>query len=263
MEYLSPYFERNSNFPYYNSVHDSIYGNIYISGLLCIMYLPSIFILKNYMHNKPALRGGNYDKLFFLWNMFLSVSSGIGAVLMFPFEYNNFVNDENYGICNTTLNAINIMSNPTFVYICVLFCFSKFFEFIDTVFVVIRKSQLEFIHWYHHIVTCLYCWHGSYTTTSTSGHFAIMNLSVHAVMYFYYALYAIGNKMLHPYRKIITVIQISQMVGGCYIVYNWFMNCKINSSKAEYANMVFAAIMYFSYFILFIKVFFREKTKSS
>lgn len=258
MEYLSPYFERNSNFPYYNSVHDSIYGNIYIPGLLCIMYLPSIFILKNYMHNKPALRGGYYDKLFFLWNMFLSVSSGIGSILMFPIIYGEIIVDNNYGICNGCCH-----DNSISTYIGVLFSFSKFFEFIDTVFVVIRKSQLEFIHWYHHIVTCLYCWHSSYTATSTSGHFAIMNLSVHAVMYFYYALYAIGNKMLHPYRKIITVIQISQMVGGCYIVYNWFMNCKINSSKAEYANMVFAAIMYFSYFILFIKVFFREKTKSS
>ena len=90
-----------------------------------------------------------------------------------------------------------------------------------------------------------------------------MNLSVHTIMYFYYALYAIGNKILHPYRKLITIIQISQMIGGCYIVYNWFMNCQINSSKSEYANMVYAALMYFSYFVLFIKVFFREKIKSS
>jgi hypothetical protein len=219
------------------------------------MYLPTIFTLKKYMQNKPAIRGGNYDRLFFLWNMFLSVSSGLGAVLLFPVMYKEFMIEENYGICSE-----NIKNNVVATYVIILFAFSKFFEFIDTIFVVTRKSQLEFIHWYHHIVTCLYCWHGSYINKS-GGYFALMNLSVHAIMYFYYALYAIGNKMLHPYRKLITIIQISQMVGGCYIVYNWFMNCQINSSNSEYVNMVFAALMYFSYFILFIKVFFREKIK--
>jgi hypothetical protein len=207
------------------------------------------------MQNKTALRGGNYDKLFFLWNMFLSISSCVGAVLLFPSMYDEFISDENYGICTEKHK-----NNTTAVYIVILFGFSKFFEFIDTLFVVTRKSQLEFIHWYHHIITCLYCWHASHIGIS-GGHFALMNLFVHTIMYFYYGLYAIGNKMLYPYRKIITIIQISQMIGGCYIIYNWFMNCQMNSSKSEYANMVFAAMMYFSYLVLFIRIFFREKVK--
>lgn len=260
MDYLSPYFERSDEFIYYNSVYDSIYGNTYLLGFICAMYLPTIFTLKNYMQNKPAMRGGYYDKLFFLWNMFLSVSSGVGAVMLFPIMYREFITNNSYGLCYITLNSTN---NPTLVYICVLFCFSKFLEFIDTIFVVIRKSQLEFIHWYHHIITCIYCWHSCYIMISSTRYFVLMNLSVHAIMYFYYAIYAIGSKMLHPYRKIITVIQISQMVGGCYIIYTWFIKCQINSSKSEYVNMVFAALMYFSYFVLFIKVFFREKIKSN
>lgn len=258
MDYLSPYFERNIGIPYYYSVYDSIYSNTYLLGLVCAMYLPTIFTLKNYMQNKPALRGGYYDKMFFLWNMFLSLSSGVGAALLFPIIYKYVTTNDNYGMCiNTQTN------NPILIYVSILFNFSKFLEFIDTIFVVTRKSQLEFIHWYHHIVTCLYCWHSGYIAIPSGKFFALMNLSVHTIMYFYYALYAVGNKMLYPYRKCITVIQISQMVGGCYIIYTWFMNCQNNSSKSEYANMIFAAIMYFSYFLLFIKVFFREKLKSS
>lgn len=260
MEYISPYFERNNNnnFSFYNNIYDSIYEHTYTLGFLCVMYLPTIFTIKNYMQNKPAMRGGNYDTLFFLWNMFLSVSSGLGTVLLFPIVYNEFITDENYGICSE-----NLSNNMTAVYVCLLFNFSKFFEFMDTIFVVTRKSQLEFIHWYHHIVTCLYCWHSGYVFTRIGKYFVLMNLFVHTIMYFYYGLYAIGNKMLHPYRKLITIIQISQMIGGCYFVYNWFMNCQTISSKSEYANMVFAALMYFSYFVLFIKVFFREKIKSN
>jgi len=255
MQYLSPYLERNNNIPNYYNIHDSIYSNTYILGFLCFMYLPTIFTTKYYMLNKPALRGGIYDILFFIWNMFLSVSSCVGAVLLFPSMYEEFTTDENFGICTEKHK-----NNTTAVYIIILFGFSKFFEFIDTIFVVTRKSQLEFIHWYHHIITCLYCWHASHIGIS-GGYFALMNLFVHTIMYFYYGLYAIGNKMLYPYRKIITIIQISQMIGGCYIIYNWFMNCQMNSSKSEYANMVFAAIMYFSYLILFIRIFFREKVK--
>lgn len=252
-----PYFQRNY-YPIHNSIHDTIYNNTYILGFLCTMYLPTVFTLKNYMQNKQALRGGYHDKLFFLWNMFLSVSSGVGVVFLFPTVYDEFKTDENYGICTGTFRNHTVAS-----YVVILFTFSKFFEFIDTLFVVTRKSQLEFIHWYHHIATCLYCWHSSHISSSSGHLFALMNLSVHAIMYFYYGLYAIGNKILHPYRKMITVIQISQMIGGCSIIYSWFIHCKSKSSQSEYMNMVFAMVMYFSYFVLFIKVFFREKVKSN
>ena len=127
--------------------------------------------IKNYMQNKPAMRGGNYDTLFFLWNMFLSVSSGLGAVLLFPILYEEVTTNDNYGMCNNPH-----INNPIFIYVCILFNFSKFLEFIDTVFVVTRKSHLEFIHWYHHITTCLYCWHSSYIVTSSGKFFVLIKL---------------------------------------------------------------------------------------
>ena len=42
-----------------------------------------------------------------------------------------------------------------------LFIFSKLPELIDTVFIVLRKRQLIFLHWYHHVTVLLFCWHRS------------------------------------------------------------------------------------------------------
>ena len=41
----------------------------------------------------------------------------------------------------------------------VLFIFSKIPELGDTVFIVLRKKPLIFLHWYHHVTVLLFCWH--------------------------------------------------------------------------------------------------------
>ena len=49
-----------------------------------------------------------------------------------------------------------------------LFVMSKFPELIDTAFIVLKKGDLIFLHWYHHITVLLFCWH-SYVTRSSAG----------------------------------------------------------------------------------------------
>ena len=64
-------------------------------------------------------------------------------------------------------------------------------ELFDTVFIILKKKPLIFLHWYHHVTVLLYCWN-SYVTESGAGiYFAAMNYAVHAVMYTYYFLQAV------------------------------------------------------------------------
>merc|ERR1719502_696310 len=104
------------------------------------------------------------------------------------------------------------------------FNLSKMPEFVDTIFLRLRKRPVIFLHWYHHIVTMLYCWYGNQegVVFNCSGmFFGAMNLSVHSVMYVYYALAAAGfaRKMAqYNLNILLTTGQIIQMVGGILIL---------------------------------------------
>jgi len=131
-------------------------------------------------------------------------------------------------------------------------------ELFDTFFIVIHKKPLIFLHWYHHITVLLYCWH-SYVTTSPPGiFFVVMNYSVHASMYFYYALMAmrIRPKWFNP--MLITAFQISQMIVGIavtLVAFYFFMNDPDGNCKIERENNTAAFVMYGSYLFLFGQFF--------
>ena len=95
--------------------------------------------------------------------------------------------------------------------------FSKLFELIDTVFIVLRKKPLMFLHWYHHTTVLLFCWN-AYSTSSGSGiYFVAMNYTIHAIMYGYYCLTALNLKPKWFPPAIITLTQTAQMFVGTFV----------------------------------------------
>ena len=238
----------------YNEIHNNLYYHSYILGLIAILYIPVIFNIKKYMSTREPYKGDISNNLLFLWNMTLSILSGIGFVIGIIYIYVKVI------IENYSLYQISFYNNYIVSYVVVLFNISKFFEFVDTLFIVFRKSQLEFIHWFHHIVTCIYCWHSSYIVMNTGILFATMNMFVHFIMYFYYALIAKQNYILYPYRKLITLIQITQMIVGSLICIFWFAYTP-NVPNSLLYNNCYALLMYLSYFILFVQILFRKKIK--
>jgi hypothetical protein len=84
---------------------------------------------------------------------------------------------------------------------------------------------------------------------SPSGiYFVAMNYTVHSVMYFYYFLTCFGLLPANFPTFLITLGQILQMLIGTLIcISSWFYNdCFTNN-----ANLVFGALLYASYFVLF------------
>lgn len=66
-----------------------------------------------------------------------------------------------------------------------LFMASKIFELIDTIFLVLRKKPLLFLHWYHHILTMIFAYY-SYPISPAFNRWGIhLNSFVHSFMYRY------------------------------------------------------------------------------
>lgn len=140
-----------------------------------------------------------------------------------------------------------------------LFALSKVPELGDTVFIVLRKQNLIFLHWYHHITVLLFTWYSYAEHTSLGRWFVCMNFLVHSFMYSYFALRSLGFRIPKNIAMFITFSQIIQMVLGCFVTYYGYslsqmgVPCKIPEATAK-----FALVMYGSYFVLFARFFFNS-----
>lgn len=138
------------------------------------------------------------------------------------------------------------------------FILSKIPEMIDTVFLVLQKKKIIFLHWYHHVTVMLFCWHAYCHPIASGLIFAGMNYGVHSIMYFYYLICSFGyRRYVRPIAPAITFLQIAQMIVGLmveiYSLYHIYFSGKGCESNAASARLGF--LMYLSYFVLFSKLF--------
>jgi elongation of very long chain fatty acids protein 7 len=96
--------------------------------------------------------------------------------------------------------------------------FSKFTEFIDTLFFVLRKKydQVSTLHVIHHGVMPMSVWFGvKFTPGGHSTFFGFLNTFVHIIMYFYYMLSALGPEVQKYlwWKKYLTTLQMVQFVA--------------------------------------------------
>ncbi|CAM9233741.1 unnamed protein product [Scytosiphon promiscuus] len=184
------------------------------------------------------------------WNFLLSAFSFIGMMRTVPHLFQIlYVYGFKYTICAKPTKwygsgAIGLWTQA--------FIFSKIPELGDTIFVVLRKKPLIFLHWYHHVTVLLYCWHSYYEQTTYGLYFISMNYTVHALMYLYYGLAGMRIRLCKPYY--ITTMQISQMVVGIAVCVAGGYYIAIGETKfISVPNFQAGVVMYFSYMMLFLQ----------
>jgi elongation of very long chain fatty acids protein 7 len=144
------------------------------------------------------------------------------------------------------------------------FTLSKFTDFIDTLFFVLRKknSQISVLHVFHHATTPISAWAGTFFAPVGHGSMiALLNSFVHIVMYGYYAITAMGlTTIAKMMKKSITTIQLTQFVIVMTHSFQLlFTECDYNKWVAYFYGVY--ALMFFVLFMSFYIQSYSKKTK--
>ncbi|WVN88069.1 uncharacterized protein L203_103268 [Cryptococcus depauperatus CBS 7841] len=149
---------------------------------------------------------------FQIHNVILTLGSGILLALMLEeivpmyFKHGFF-----WSICNTSAFTPRLIT-----YYMVNYYF-KYLELIDTVFLVLKKKPLAFLHVFHHAATAILCFTQLEGQTSVQWVVITLNLTVHVIMYYYYYATAGGAKIW--WKKYLTTLQITQFIIDLFIVF--------------------------------------------
>jgi elongation of very long chain fatty acids protein 6 len=214
-----------------------------------LLYPPVIYWLYHIMKTRNAF---DLRLPLILWNVFLAMFSFLGAVALIPLIPDSI---QNFGWWNSVCTrwCYGFAEGEFLVF---LFDISKVFEFVDTIFIVLRKRELIFLHYYHHVSTMLFCWYCNQTSQEFGCHgfyFATMNFFVHFVMYSYYAAAAMRFTIPKIISTFVTIMQIAQMIFGVAIVYT-LGTCTPTDKKTLY----FGSLLYLSFFLLFAHFFYTK-----
>lgn len=218
-----------------------------------VIYVLMVFLGPKAMENREPFKLKHFITA---WNLFLSVFSlcgtlGVGTLLMFLLE--------DRGMYETTCRFDkDFIYDGELSFWLMAFLLSKIPEMIDTLFLVLTKKPIIFLHWYHHLTVAIFCWYAGLSLIPSGLWFAGMNYAVHTVMYLYYFLCALGlRKVIRPIAPLITGAQLLQMVVGTAVViytfyYSYFTE---EGCEVDRRTIRMGLGMYGSYFVLFAALF--------
>uniref|UniRef100_A0A023FB42 Elongation of very long chain fatty acids protein n=1 Tax=Triatoma infestans TaxID=30076 RepID=A0A023FB42_TRIIF len=224
-----------------------------ISFYFCALYMVLIFGGQYYMQSRPRF---NLKGVLCIWNSLLAAFSIMGACRTAPELFHVL---KNYGLYHSICIPSYIELDRVAGVWTWFFVLSKLPELGDTIFIVLRKQPLIFLHWYHHITVLLYSWFSYTEYTASARWFIVMNYCVHSIMYTYYALKCMGYNPSRKFAMLITTCQLCQMIIGCAInvwaaqYLQEHQPCHVSTT-----NIKLSIAMYFSYFVLFARFFYKS-----
>ena len=200
-----------------------------------------------------------------MWNAGLSAFSFIALFRIFGWQYNRYIQG---GITFLNCDITYLTGSGGNGLWAFMFMFSKLPELGDTIFIVLRKGHISFLHWYHHISVMCFTWWSYAYPIGPGIMFGTVNYFVHAIMYSYYAYRASGRSLPRWIARCITTLQLSQMFLGIYWNYLGVRELmEGNLCAMDYLNVKVAIAMYVSYAVLFSNFYYwtyiRNKPKGA
>jgi elongation of very long chain fatty acids protein 6 len=225
-----------------------------LSLLYAFLYILIIHCGQRFMKSREKF---DLRKPLIAWNFVLAIFSAIGTIRVWPeFIHSIAQRGVEHSVCSRSYTH---GVTGTWAW---LFVLSKVPELFDTVFIVLRKQPLIFLHWYHHATVLIYCWFSCRDFSASGRWFVVMNYTVHAFMYTYYAFRALRFNIPKFVNIAITSGQISQMIFGIYVNIKAYQ-LKKNGDPCDVSdeNIIVSFIMYATYFMLFFHFFYLAYIK--
>ncbi|CAD2090230.1 long chain fatty acid elongation enzyme, putative [Plasmodium vinckei brucechwatti] len=210
--------------------------------VISFLYIPLILIFQKIMKKRKEIEA-KYIKI--LWNISLSFFSFLGVLFIILYDKN---------VLKYLILEEKEYSAITRAVICI-FTLTKVVEYGDTLFLILKKKKLTFLHSYHHLSVVIYCLYSQKELVSHAHYFVFLNLIVHSIMYCYFGCIYIIPKIVYRFRKLITCLQIFQMFIGIFISYYAIQNV----DNHVYVNNAIASFtLYLTYAFLFLNFYFNN-----
>mmetsp|Transcript_17752 Transcript_17752/g.21292 ORF Transcript_17752/g.21292 Transcript_17752/m.21292 type:complete len:290 (+) Transcript_17752:299-1168(+) len=230
-------------------------------------YLSTLALCKRYV----AQRGKPFDKeltaVVVFHNLFLSAGSLLLLVAL-VYQLTKDALTLNQGpftsVYEIYCDRNTLFAKGPLIFVYYVNYLFKFYEMGDTVLLCLRGKPTPFLHVYHHAATLALCWSQLLTHSTVQWVPILLNLTIHVVMYYYYAVASMGQSPW--WKKYLTTGQIIQFVIDVVVcsyatarkylyVYSnganpWGENCGGNLAGA-----FFGTGLLFSYLVLFIQLY--------
>eukprot|EP01060_Flectonema_neradi_P034143 TRINITY_DN5905_c2_g1_i1.p1 TRINITY_DN5905_c2_g1~~TRINITY_DN5905_c2_g1_i1.p1 ORF type:complete len:281 (+),score=35.99 TRINITY_DN5905_c2_g1_i1:66-908(+) len=223
-------------------------------------YLVLVFFYKMSGFEGKGFKGSFAKLIQFLWNLMLAVFSTAGVAVCVPYLINTMKKSSLESvICSDAgmWEGSHASCYGAMGFFMTAFMFSKFPELGDTLLLMLMGRKVVVLQWYHHATVLLYCWFAYSTATPNAMLFGTLNYIVHSVMYTYFAVSCYSG-ILSPIRKLITLLQLSQMaIGFSLNIYTYYLVNVVGNCSETYSPTYFTAcgLLYASYFVLFLKLY--------
>eukprot|EP01096_Ripella_sp_DP13-Kostka_P013884 TRINITY_DN6121_c0_g1_i1.p1 TRINITY_DN6121_c0_g1~~TRINITY_DN6121_c0_g1_i1.p1 ORF type:complete len:304 (+),score=140.88 TRINITY_DN6121_c0_g1_i1:246-1157(+) len=211
------------------------------------LFAATIVILKKYMASNPSF---NPDTKFIskVHNYILCAISFVMFVASFFYLFSKNDTGSAKGIfCNSTTTPL-----PTELHFWLyVYYLTKFYEYLDTVILVLNRRPLIFLHVYHHMIVPFMVWTWIRSDNILSAHGIIYNAGVHTLMYYYYAS---NNRNLF-FKRLVTQLQIIQFISSFILGLVHFVYHMTTDGCNSFHVFLYAALINASFLTLFLNFF--------
>lgn len=216
---------------------------------LWVAYMVAVYGIQHLMKERPRFE---LRKALFFWNLGLAVFSVAATIRTFPEMIFVLTNRGFY--YSACLNWYT--NNPVSGFWNHLFVLSKAIELGDTIFIVLRKQPLSFLHVYHHSTVLVTTWYGYAQEAAPAAWFIFLNFLVHSFMYSYYCLKCLRIRVPRAVSMSITVAQMTQMILAGTVVFVAH-RIRVSGSPCLISPDIFrlSFFFYITYLILFANFF--------